>query len=42
MAYQTPLASNIPAFLLKPEKKREYPTYEQEKSEEIPPEEKEH
>ncbi len=42
MAYQPPSALNIPAFLLKPEKKREYPTQEQEKPEEIPPEEKEH
>ncbi len=41
MSYQSS-ASNIPPFLLKPEKKREYPTHEQAKSEEVPKEEKEY
>ncbi len=41
MAYQAP-SSNVPPFLLKPEKKRGYPTYEQAKLEEVPKEEKEH
>jgi len=39
MTYQVPSISNTPAFLLKPEKKREYPTQEQE---DIPQEEKEY
>jgi type IV secretory pathway TraG/TraD family ATPase VirD4 len=42
MTYQASSPSNIPPFLLKPEKKREYPTHEQAKSEDVPKEDKEY
>ncbi len=43
MPYQIPPNSNIPPFLLKPEKKRKYPAYEEQiETEQVPQEEKEY
>ncbi len=42
MTFQEPSHPGVPAFLLKPEKKREYPAYELPIEEEVPKEEKEY